>query len=146
MKPLLLSLVFLISISAQICGQTSYTYDNSGNRVGRTIIMPSNTMAAAPDSTSFTDITEDQTSEFKDQAGSFEFSIYPNPTKGEVHIKSATEAEGVIMLYDMQGKIIYQYRGKLGDNRVDLYRQKSGLYVLSISSDGQEVKWKIIKE
>ncbi|GHU85659.1 hypothetical protein FACS1894153_1280 [Bacteroidia bacterium] len=122
--------------------QSTYAYDASGNRVSRTISMSS---LSTPKNTNDTNENVVQ-QEYFDQIGKLEFTIYPNPTKGEIHITNPTEVAGQIQLFDSQGRMLNEIHCKQGDNTLDIYTQPQGIYILRIIYKSKIVNWKIIKE
>jgi YD repeat-containing protein len=138
----LLFILLLISASTAFA-QSTYAYDASGNRISRTITLSGS--SAAPKNTNNTDETVEQP-QYSDQIGELEFAIYPNPTKGEIHIKNPTEVAGQIQLFDPQGRMLSETPCKQGDNTIDLYTRPQGMYILRVVSNGKMVNWKIVKE
>jgi Leucine-rich repeat (LRR) protein len=73
-------------------------------------------------------------------------SIYPNPTKGELHITNIVLEK--ITVYDALGKLIKTVINTSGtkDNTIDLKGFPSGIYYIFLQSDGANTARKIIVE
>ncbi|MDP2687962.1 MAG: T9SS type A sorting domain-containing protein [Aequorivita sp.] len=77
-----------------------------------------------------------------------DLSIYPNPTSENVTVQSSQLVlESAISLYDLQGKLLFSKKmlpqnGKLTINVSSL---ENGVYFLKISSDGNSVVKKLVK-
>jgi antitoxin component YwqK of YwqJK toxin-antitoxin module len=130
-----------------------YSYDASGNRTDRVIVLESgNTLR----SSTFQDDGEEIVFQEKinyligDELSEADIQIYPNPTKGQLAVEInniSGEASGEIYLYDAGGKIIE--RRAFGAERkidFDLSRQAAGIYILKINIEGKISTWKIIKK
>lgn len=126
--------------------QTSYgfTYDASGNRLTRAVILLKS--ATIPtDSISAKEIK----TPLDDQIGLQKTRIYPNPTKGllRIDLPELTEHEAIIRLHDSNGRLIIQQTGVESNNELNLSAYPSGMYIMSIQIGKDNRKeWKIIKE
>lgn len=67
--------------------------------------------------------------------------VYPNPTKGSFNIRTKGIETGVIEIINLEGKSIYktQVNGNNADNKVDLSGYAAGVYLVTITSNGQEL-------
>lgn len=72
-----------------------------------------------------------------------EFSIYPNPAKDIVYIKSNQKVE-YIKLYNKQGKPVL--KSYLKDNKINLSRLDDGYYLFCAYINGKRIKKGIIKK
>ena len=71
-------------------------------------------------------------------SGTFDFTPYPNPSNGMVHIKTTdmTDEEVLVEVFDAQGQVCYSQRGAMDnvDPQIDLTQLPSGQYFVRISS------------
>ena len=175
LKVLCLSVLCLTVSFASAQTSISYTYDASGNRTHRTIVMKSPEMTPPPqDSTeNVIDDEEDpfaivqdtenedetlhetnnnkktQQEVYTDALSETLITIYPNPTRGLLTVKFTNmpqDAVSNITLFDMQGKIIKQQRSLSDENRLDISAQPTGTYIMQISVGDEVVSWKIVKQ
>jgi len=75
-----------------------------------------------------------------------EFSVYPNPTAGVIHIKSGLNDKNIfVKVFDAEGRLvaIEMLNGGLSSS-VDLSRHPKGLYFISVDSGGVEEIFKVI--
>lgn len=117
-----------------------YGYNDSGDRISRTII---NLKSA-----SFTNGSNESTQEpLVEQIGLQEAKIYPNPTKGllRVELPSLQNQNGIIRVFDSNGKLIIEKTASIS-NQVELFNHPSGFYFMQIIIGGEKKEWKIIKE
>ncbi|MDR0864353.1 MAG: T9SS type A sorting domain-containing protein [Candidatus Symbiothrix sp.] len=134
----------IASVCFNLQAQTVYyNYDNSGNQVLRTIILP------VPSSEREADKEIPEPIVQKDPISKIEITIYPNPTKGMLKIDLAggeIPANARIQLYNTGGKLILNLPSISESNTIDLSAQPSGIYVMRIilAEDNVSV-WKIIK-
>lgn len=72
--------------------------------------------------------------------------IYPNPTKGQVHIKANLQINDV-WVTDMLGKTTYQLNllSPTSEVDIDLLEKEDGVYFIHIISEGKHIIRKIIK-
>jgi len=132
-------LLFLLLITATVAvkAQTTYTYsyDASGNRTSRTLKLGQ------------TRQVKDEV--FKDQIGSQELLLYPNPSKGEVNIRLSNEKTvetAEILVYDVQGKLVLQQKGIDQFKTINLSQQEIGVYIVHLILNGEKTIWKVMKE
>ena len=143
---IILTGIVLLSVFIPVVGQAQtsveFTYDNSGNRITRTVInLKSASLASG------SEIEEKADKLLEDQVGLQETLIYPNPTKGLLRIDfpSLVSQEAAIRVHDAQGKLIIQQSAS-GSNQVDLSAYPSGYYIMIIRIGQEKKEWKIIKE
>jgi hypothetical protein len=62
--------------------------------------------------------------------------IYPNPAQDFVHIEADRYLQGAsIRLYDLQGRIVHEQANTNGQSfRIDIARQKPGVYIIEIKT------------
>jgi len=142
----------------------SYDYDNSGNRISRTIIMP---MLTPPPQDSTETIIEDweedivsgvQNSEtgdeksqevYTDALSETQILIYPNPTTGLLTVKISDlpqHSASSLTLFDMQGRVIAQKQQLSNENKLDVSAQPAGTYIMQIAIGSEFTSWKIVKQ
>lgn len=123
------------SLKAQSIG---YGYDDSGNRVSKTIIVEPEKSTKE----------SDKQPKFNDMVGDLEVTVYPNPTRGELVvdiINLPDDTPSTITVYDLSGKTVYTNSHLEMINRIDLTDQAQGTYILRIKSGDKISDWKIIK-
>lgn len=121
-----------------------FTYDASGNRLTRAVIL---LKSATIPSDSLQAKQAEKISE--EQIGLQKTLIYPNPTKGllRIDLPALTQQEAIISLYDSNGRLIIQQHAVELNNELNLYTYPSGIYIMSIQIGQNDRKeWKIIKE
>lgn len=115
-----------------------YTYDESGNRIKKEIILSASLRSDNMKPEIFTDNT------FEKQV-----VIYPNPTKGRLDIELPDrngKYAGQAYLFNLKGQTIDKQSIKEGKLTFDLSSAPSGVYILILEMDGKKSSWKIIKE
>ncbi len=73
----------------------------------------------------------------------WEYDIYPNPTKDFINIQSAQE-NLMITLFDLKGQELKQLKSNQGNTKIDLSNLAAGVYTLQLSDGVQTVSEKII--
>jgi len=128
-------------------GTVNYGYDAAGNRVSRTITIPSSPTKPAP-------APETQEEEpppviYTEMLSDIVLKIYPNPTDGVLNVEIHNLPEGQtadILLYSLSGELIKSYRG-IGEYAiVDISAQPQGTYLMKIRAADYKTEWKIIKK
>jgi hypothetical protein len=130
-------LFFSFSISAQ---KVVYEYDNAGNRIARTVVLPKMQSAnKAMKDTTF----------YKEALGNKEITLYPNPVKTNLNVSISGYEEnstGECVLFDMQGKLILRQKINAREFQIDMSAYNSGNYIMRISVDGEQTTWKVVKQ
>lgn len=74
-------------------------------------------------------------------------SLFPNPTKERIQIRSTADEIQSINVYDLQGRLVLQEQGinKL-EKEINLAHLESGLYILQLQSDSELKTFRIIKQ
>ncbi len=76
------------------------------------------------------------------ESDSFQFSIFPNPSRDKIQIISNQNLEELVLL-DGFGKVVF----RTSENQIDLTHLENGLYQLQVrSSDGNWVIQRLIKQ
>lgn len=142
MKPIIAFLAILITlVQSKIYSQTiHYTYDDSGNRIKREIILMSRNIQerTASENNSVTDKLSDKS-----------IRIYPNPTKGLLKIEILNFEDidkGNIYIFDLSGHQIFHTKINTSCSEIDLSSKSNGIYILQIQLNQENTTWKIIKE
>jgi len=142
MKKITTTLSFLTLLLCYGYTQTTihFNYDGSGNRTRRYIQLQSTQGANAQ---------EHEPEIFTDKLGQLEYSIYPNPTKGNLQIEIKNLVEGTtveLLVYDINGKQLTRQTVTASLTTVDLSGYKQGMYLLHVVEGKNIHKWKIAKE
>ena len=133
----ILSTILFILVSITILGQNkvTFSYDESGNRTSKTILLNKS-------------VVKEQVVH-SEKIENREIKIYPNPTKGDLIVeisKPESLKNGLISVFDLRGKLIKKVKIASSKNNVDLSSAANGIYVLQIHIDNNVSNWKIIKE
>jgi len=149
-------LILLSGIALSLFSQTGrieYTYDAAGNRLTRTIFMPSSPSQLRSAVVDIDEETEEepipQEKVYSDRLNQTNILIYPNPTKGILKVELTHTAEEnplTLQLYNMGGKVIINESNVNASIELDLSSQSTGTYLLKIISENGEKTWKIIKQ
>ena len=161
----IIAFLFPYNSSGQTASSLLYVYDNSGNRVGRTIEVPlkvvqpqndtvhanqqdsvsaANNFALIPDSINGGDNTQ-----YVDNIGGQQIIVYPNPTFGVLKVQINPYPQGAkveINLFDFQNKLLLHTSCTNEITSLDLSAFPNGSYLMYIWINGQVSNWKIIKE
>ena len=111
-----------------------YSYDESGDRV-----MRYRTMVY---------LKTGDTSESISALGSYDISIYPNPTKGLLTLRISNlkkNDKAHAYLSDFSGNKLLSLDYKNEENTIDLSKQPNGVYFLTIVIGEQTATFKIMK-
>ena len=73
-----------------------------------------------------------------------DFSIFPNPTRGELKLLFSTEMGGTILVSDLLGKIVFRKTLNGSEADIDLSHLPRGVYDVSIVTQGKRIHAKII--
>lgn len=141
-------LIFLITVLVSVhglSGQTTFTftYDDSGNRTDRTILLKKSTVIT--DTAAF---MQQQVQEISENLGGHTIKNYPNPTRGilNIEIPQAIEEKALLRCYTLNGKMILETYVNNQNTIVDLNNQPAGIYILTIIIGDRKKDWKIIKD
>jgi beta-glucanase (GH16 family) len=72
-----------------------------------------------------------------------EFTFYPNPTRGELNIRSG-DSDSVIKIVNSNGAEVYN--GKVVDGKVDVSNLPNGIYTISTTENGRRTIKRFIKK
>ena len=125
----------------------TYDYDNAGNRILRTTVRLRQAVAAEAD-TSFADTSNNKQEPYYEEiVGENNVTVYPNPTKGLVTLQFNKPVKtGLYRLSDLSGKLLLDGAITTSIFTLDLSRYENGVYLLTLTLDGQTDTWKIIKQ
>ena len=73
------------------------------------------------------------------------WEAYPNPTKGELHIKSADNLTSV-SVYDLSGKMLLNNSISGNEHDIQLNDLSSGVYLLEVASENGKSQKRIVKQ
>lgn len=81
-----------------------------------------------------------------DELGGMQFKLFPNPTKGIIHIESEMNS-AYIKVMDLNGKLVFQKAVNRSTKILDISHFNNGVYFMEISDEkGNNSLRKIIKE
>ena len=125
----------------------TYEYDNAGNRLLRTTVRLRQAVAAETD-TSFADVSNSKQEPYYEEiVGENNVTVYPNPTKGLVTLQFNKPVKtGLYRLSDLSGKLLLDGAITTSIFTLDLSRYENGVYLLTLTLDGETDTWKIIKQ
>mgnify|MGYP001258237297 CR=1 FL=1 len=134
----ILVLVF-IPITGYSQNNFEFGYDNAGNRISRAIV----TLKNANVENGLT-----ATNPVEDKIGLTTTRIYPNPTKGLLHLEISSEIiqEASYTVHDINGKLIIQNGSFQNNTDINLSRNPAGIYILRVIIGTESKEWKVIKE
>jgi hypothetical protein len=119
-----------------------FGYDAAGNRVSRTVILFKSATTGKGASASVAE------NPLMEKVGIHTARIYPNPTKGVLHIELVVESnqEASVSVYDFNGKLIRNRHSVRGSYDANISSFPSGTYILRITIGQESREWKIVKE
>lgn len=128
--------------------QVYFDYDNSGNRIYRYTLEVGNKSGTVSN-------TDSDTTSLREDAGGFEFVLFPNPTQNEVRITAVPNELGseflerqgnVLYVYDLNGKLLIQQNFVNREELLDFSNMPSGTYLIKLWSENEWIaKWKVVK-
>lgn len=137
----LLFCLALLPVVSSAQDRIGYSYDASGNRIKREIIMqPSKAKQQTFE-------TERQV--FSDMLQEHDVKIYPNPTDGilKVRISGIKNTDKCsLAIYTMRGDRVMLDERQQYNFDVNISNQPAGIYLLRITINNQSTTWKIIKK
>lgn len=148
-KITLVFLLLFVTLSCLAQGNLprTYEYDNAGNRILRTTVRLRQAVAAETD-TSFADVSNSKQEPYYEEiVGENNVKVYPNPTKGMVTLQFDKPVKtGLYRLSDLSGKLLSDGTITNPIVTLDLSRYENGVYLLTLTLDGETDTWKIIKQ
>jgi hypothetical protein len=165
-------LCLTVCFSANAQTSVSYGYDASGNRISRTIHMKmltpppqDSTESPIPDEPipDFPIVAAEDDAEneknapaevYTDALAGTQIAIYPNPTTGQLHIKTSDIRYPIsdISIFDMLGKRVASVETLRATSlqpqpatTLDISHLPAGTYIMRITIGEETTSWKIIK-
>jgi hypothetical protein len=135
---------FFITVCSQALhsqNTVSYGYDAAGNRISRTIIIPS--LKSSPKSQDEPPVI------YSEMLSDIEVKIYPNPTDGLLKVEISNlpkEKTADILLYNLSGDLITSLRKIDNITDINIGSQPAGIYLMKIVAGEYQTQWKIIKK
>ncbi len=123
----------------------SYTLDGVQLDAGTTTVTWTATDAGNNSSTCIFDIVVNEYSNIINSTSN-NFKIYPNPTKGMVKLKNINSNIENLTISDITGKVILTNINIKNDDMIDLNSLDSGIYILTIQTEKENITTKIIIE
>jgi len=139
----LLAITVTISLTAQT---VSYTYDASGNRETRTIVMGGGLKSEVSQNE---EMDKDEEEIYQETLEKMIINIYPNPTTGKLSIRFDNRPEDVkttVTVYDLNARIICRKTNIPGSSEIDLSQEPAGNYILIIRVGEQVSRWQVVKQ
>ncbi len=148
MKKIIFLQILLIVAQSLIFAQTTYQYDENGNRTSRIINMGKDLQTTA----NFNDSLQGEPEPPKpllETLGEATVNIYPNPTQGLLILESrgfAMDALPEYEVYTLGGSLLMRAEATENRQQIDLSNEPAGIYLLRIKSGALQREWKIIKQ
>lgn len=126
-----------------------FTYDNSGNRKGRNVIILANNLKSAKGSSINIEKPEFE-KPVVSSIGEFTITLFPNPTRGDVSLKlngDSIPERTIYKVFNAGGSMVCN--GLLNSStlqKVPLASQPTGVYILIVQYGDKTKTWKIIKQ
>ncbi|MDR1181381.1 MAG: T9SS type A sorting domain-containing protein [Bacteroidales bacterium] len=73
------------------------------------------------------------------------FSVYPNPTNGQLRIMNYGLQNENIEIFDIAGKMVKTYNSPI-NNTIDISELQTGMYFITTYSKGQKITKKFVKQ
>lgn len=141
-KLFILCFVCLLSGVLPAQNRIRYSYDASGNRIKREIVLSqaqSRTVANP----------QKEVKPLSEKLAEQTIRFYPNPTKGKITIAISGDTEklsGDVKIFAANGKCVATEKITTATILFDLSDQPAGNYILKMVLNGKSTTWKIIKE
>lgn len=147
-KTLLSFLSMLVTITCVAQGNLTrtYDYDDAGNRILRaTIELRKSKINQETNETVMTET--DKPLYYEESIGEVSVKVFPNPTHGLVTLLFSNFVEsGYYKLYNMTGQVVSEGIIESTSSTIDLSSYQTGMYMLTLTVNGKEDTWKIIKK
>ncbi len=143
MKKVIWLIIIVVWFCFKLHAQATYeyTYDNAGNRTARhVVVLRSMQTSGSNDSTALQETA---------MLGEMQIGVMPNPTAGKLQIDITNlpeNAEGGIIVWDLQSKEMLKQEGIYANNSIDLNGQPKGIYLMQIRVGNKKSEWKVVKE
>jgi hypothetical protein len=80
------------------------------------------------------EIDEEKEEEFPESPEHYEFTLFPNPTDGILHIRSGIDSPSSINVIDASGKVVLTRNLDTGIADIDMTPYPSGFYIITLTS------------
>ena len=133
---LFLAIIFFLLSPICFSQTINFSYDASGNRVKREIIM------------NRYDTKQKKNIYFSEFLAKQQIKIYPNPTEGVIKIEISglkKDDTGVAYIHNLKGIEICSSNTIFSPIQFDITSQTKGIYILTIRINESTTTWKIIK-
>lgn len=129
-----------LSCSLGLCAQNKigFSYDESGNRVKREIVMTPSLNKAKSQSASYFDMVSDR-----------QVEISPNPTEGQLRVEilnGDSSMDGEAIVYSSSGAKVATCPISNRASDLDISSCANGIYILRVNIGDSSTSWKIIKK
>ena len=135
-------IVMLLTLPILTFSQSvEFTYDASGNRIQREIILPKSCNSPG--------LHDSITMQYDAIINDVDISIIPNPNGGRFTVLLSETDESTkasLFLYSSSGNLIYQKENVSHKTNVDISNHESGAYFLYLIINGKKEIWKVIKQ
>lgn len=142
-KKILLFSLFALFASAAVAQTVQFAYDETGNRISRTIVLTIPSLRADGSG-------QDEALLFEEQlAADLEVKIYPNPTEGLLQIEilgMELDEKAQFALFGLNGEKLLQTAATSQLTPVDMSKYPAGIYVLRLTVRGKPMDYKIVKQ
>jgi hypothetical protein len=152
---IIILLIISLGLAGFLFGQSSvnYTYDDSGNRGSRVIIMDekmADLPLSSPDSTFVKSAVtgESHLTKYQAKVGVQTINIFPNPTTELFTIKIEgwdNKTTALMNLSTSIGSSLIEKKLDGAFTEVNIKEQPQGTYLLVIILNGQKETWKVVK-
>jgi len=132
------------------CQTVDFFYDENGNRTSRILTveqLKSGSTQFPVINTKDLKLVED-VQEQKSEESEIEAMVYPNPTKGVLHIDISNmplNSKSELRIYDLSGVQLIIKRNFGEAVEVDMTQFKDGLYILRLKVNKKVFDWKVVK-
>lgn len=142
--PLFLSLLLLTTTICVVAQTRSvyFSYDNAGNRISRTIVLPTASRGKRVVADSV------KTEIYTDTFAEYQLYVSPNPTYGELKIELCGLPEGAsyhLLIVSASGKVIINRTTQDNPTITNLTDCPSGIYIMRIQYQDYAKDFKIIR-
>lgn len=159
-------IISILSYGQSNKNQITYDYDLAGNRILRKMIVvvlrpeheeELDALSNGVDKAAETETVEtandteakNEKEMFKEELDNVSLNLYPNPTAGALQIDipdiSAVN-QGLIRLYDINGKILHEERVTSSETSIDLSQLEPATYILLLNINGKTSEWKVVRK
>jgi hypothetical protein len=80
-----------------------------------------------------------------DEQSNSKFTLYPNPAKDLIHLRTPNIEEGRVVLIDLLGKKVMDEHFSSITSQIDISELKSGIYMVRIETEDMSITRKIVK-